>query len=181
MLTRRTCSSRTTRLQLAGAGLVLVVVLAACNGTSHSAEHRARARSTAPTSLQAVAPVPTTSTTLAPPPPSTVVPTPPIAAATECPSGDLDGAVRSSSVAGINSIPPSDYTVADVRTASSDSQWAYFALAPTPPAEMTLQGGYGIAQCAGGSWSVVDFGSADVGCSGVPAAILSDFGLGCSS
>ena len=49
----------------------------------------------------------------------------------------------------------------------------------------TFQGGYGFLHLANGTWSVVGFGSAQVGCPPgapgnmvVPAAVLGGFGLG---
>ena len=92
-------------------------------------------------------------------------------------------AVRASPVAGLN-LNPTLYTVANVSLARSDATWARFDTLPAPGQESVYQGGSGIAHCDGTSWSVTDFGTAEVGCPGgavapPPEAVRTDLGIDC--
>jgi peptidoglycan hydrolase-like protein with peptidoglycan-binding domain len=67
-----------------------------------------------------------------------------------------------------------------------DPTYVYFRIGPAAGYENTVQGGYGFAHNAGGSWSVIGFGSAGVGCPPgaggnqvVPANVLAGFGVSC--
>jgi peptidoglycan hydrolase-like protein with peptidoglycan-binding domain len=69
-----------------------------------------------------------------------------------------------------------------------DPTYILFRIGAAPGHENTVQGGYGFAHNAGGSWSVIGFGSAEVGCPPgatgnqvVPANVLTGFGLSCPS
>jgi hypothetical protein len=66
--------------------------------------------------------------------------------------------------------------------------YVVFRIGPAKGFEDSVQGGYGFARDSGGSWSVIGFGSAMVGCpiSGthtatVPHAVLTEFGFACPS
>ena len=67
-----------------------------------------------------------------------------------------------------------------------DPTYVLFHIGPAPGHEETVQGGYGFAHGSGSTWSVIGFGSAQVGCPPagpqspvVPTAVLSGFGLTC--
>jgi hypothetical protein len=62
--------------------------------------------------------------------------------------------------------------------------YVFFRIGPAKGFEDSVQGGYGFALDSGSSWSVIGFGSAQVGCSGsdspvVPSAVLAEVGFGC--
>ncbi|NAZ83492.1 hypothetical protein GTR02_16875 [Kineococcus sp. R8] len=89
-------------------------------------------------------------------------------------TADVTAAVQTSpATAGV---PREAYTVADVRTAASDAAWAGAAIVPTgddlDPATVVLH-------LVGGVWTVVDLGTAQVGCGTAPAVVAVDLGLGC--
>lgn len=78
------------------------------------------------------------------------------------------------------------WQITSAQTSSVNPAYVLFHIGPAAGYENTVQGGYGFALDQGGQWSVVGFGSADVGCPGpgvhaptVPTAVLSGFGLGC--
>jgi len=76
------------------------------------------------------------------------------------------------------------YKIGRLEVSGVDPSWALFSVLSTSTAD-TFQGGYGFAHMTGGNWSVVGFGTADVGCppaSGnhlVPAKVLAGFFLSC--
>jgi len=89
-------------------------------------------------------------------------------------AGAIATAVRDSpATAGV---PRSAYAVTGVRTAASDAAWAGATVQPTgddlDPATVVLHR-------VGGTWTVVDLGTAQVGCDTAPAAVVTDLGLGC--
>ncbi|MGH9093426.1 MAG: hypothetical protein ACRDZR_18895 [Acidimicrobiales bacterium] len=77
----------------------------------------------------------------------------------------------------------STYEITGTAVSGVDPTWARFSVGPTPASQDTFQGGYGFLHQAGGTWTVVGFGSAEVGCSpqsgGVPPAVLAGFGDSC--
>jgi hypothetical protein len=92
-------------------------------------------------------------------------------------------AVRTSPVAGLDQ-DPTVYQVENVTTAESDATWGRFDTLPQPGQEGTYQGGSGLVHCVSGAWTVTDFGTAEVGCPGGPAAppppaVAADFGIDC--
>ena len=67
-----------------------------------------------------------------------------------------------------------------------DPSYVYFQIGPTAGHETTVQGGYGFAHLQSGTWSVIGFGSAQVGCppgaagnAVVPSTVLAEFGFSC--
>lgn len=69
---------------------------------------------------------------------------------------------------------------------SVDPSYVLFHIGPAPGYENTVQGGYGFVHQSGGTWTVIGFGSSEVGCppgaSGnqvVPTNVLTGFGLSC--
>jgi len=62
------------------------------------------------------------------------------------------------------------------RSAKSDSNWIIFTSVPYLPFTDIA---YGFAHRSDGKWSIVDFGTATVGCGRVPATIQSEFGMSC--
>jgi peptidoglycan hydrolase-like protein with peptidoglycan-binding domain len=78
------------------------------------------------------------------------------------------------------------WMISSSQASTVDPTYVLFHIGPTPGNENTVQGGYGFAHSAGGTWSVIGFGSAEVGCPPgsaqnvvVPTAVLSGFGLAC--
>jgi hypothetical protein len=88
----------------------------------------------------------------------------------------LTTAVRTSPVAGLNRVPQSKYRVTGQKISTVSSNWAVAMLTPTRPADATLQGGQAVAVRLAGTtqWTVVDFGSADIGCGFAPVAVIAD-------
>jgi hypothetical protein len=69
---------------------------------------------------------------------------------------------------------------------SVDPSYVLFHIGPAAGYENTVQGGYGFVHGAGSSWTVIGFGSSEVGCPPgaagnqvVPANVLTGFGLSC--
>ncbi len=80
------------------------------------------------------------------------------------------------------------WQISSAKLSSADPSYVYFRIGPTPGHENNVQGGYGFVHEQGGAWSVVGFGSSEVGCppnnsqnAPVPAAVLAEFGLSCPS
>jgi hypothetical protein len=73
------------------------------------------------------------------------------------------------------------YQISAVIVSTVDTTWARFGVGPAPGYESTFQGGYGVAHRIGGTWSVVDMGTAEVGCSpgGPPPPVRASLNLGC--
>jgi len=83
-------------------------------------------------------------------------------------------------------IEPAQYAIISVAISTVDPAGARFSVGPTGADQVSFQGGYGFAHHRGGSWAVVGFGSAEVGCppgapgnAVVPAAVLAGFNLWC--
>ena len=94
----------------------------------------------------------------------------------------VPAAVRASGVAGLQM--PTQYQVQNVSVAPSDPTWARFDTLPLPGQESTYRGGSGLTHCAGGDWTVTDFGTTEVGCPGgavspPPSAVRNDLGIDC--
>jgi peptidoglycan hydrolase-like protein with peptidoglycan-binding domain len=78
------------------------------------------------------------------------------------------------------------WVLSSSQVSTVDPTYVLFHIGPAPGHQDTVQGGYGFAHSSGGTWSVIGFGSAQVGCPPggpqtpvVPAAVLSGFGLTC--
>ncbi len=73
------------------------------------------------------------------------------------------------------------FEVRNLLLSSVDPNWARFNVAPTFGNEAVFQGGYGVARFDGTSWTVVAFGTADVGCppTDIPAPVRESLQLGC--
>jgi peptidoglycan hydrolase-like protein with peptidoglycan-binding domain len=85
-----------------------------------------------------------------------------------------------------NGPPAGTWVISSSQASTVDPTYVLFHIGPTPGNENTVQAGYGFAHSAGGTWSVIGFGSAEVGCPPasaqnlvVPAAVLSGLGLSC--
>ncbi len=83
-----------------------------------------------------------------------------------------------------NGPPAGTWVMSSAQVSSVDPTYVLFHIGPAPG--QAVQGGYGFAHSSGGTWSVIGFGSAEVGCPPggpqdpvVPAAVLSGFGLTC--
>lgn len=96
-------------------------------------------------------------------------------------------AVVASRAAGLNGTGPIEYTVRQVRVSTSDPTWARFAQVAKPAYRDNFQPAYGLVQCQAGHWTVIDFGTAKVGCPGKgrlpgpvpPAKVRNELQLGC--
>jgi hypothetical protein len=115
---------------------------------------------------------PSTSSTSTTTPAGTVVPASAIAAITSYES--------------TNGPAAGTWVMSSSQVSSVDPTYVLFRIGPAPGHEDNVQAGYGIAHSSGGTWSVIGFGSAQVGCPPggpqtpvVPAAVLSGFGLTC--
>jgi hypothetical protein len=82
-------------------------------------------------------------------------------------------------------VAQSKYQIGGIAVSTVQSTWAKFSVAPAATDKGTFQGGYGFLHLSNGTWSVVGFGSAQVGCPPgaagnmvVPTAVLNGFGLG---
>ena len=156
------------RALMGGSVLLVGSVLAACSGGSSSA-HDATSTTGAPA---------TTST-------STTTPT--------STSTTTDGTRATSAVtAAVDSYqaangPSSGWEITSSQTSTVDPTYVLFKLGPAPGYEASYQGGYGfVHQQSSGTWSVIGFGTAGVGCTAsgssspaVPTPVLTGFGLGC--
>jgi len=102
--------------------------------------------------------------------------------------------VNSAAIAAINAYelhsgpPAGSWQVTSAEQSTVDPTYILFKIGPAPGHENEVQGGYGFAKGAGAAWSVIGFGTADVGCPPgsaqapvVPTAVLAGFGLTCPS
>ena len=78
------------------------------------------------------------------------------------------------------------WQISSAKLSSADPSYVYFQIGPAPGHESTVQGGYGFVRTQGGTWSVVGFGTSEVGCPPnnsqnalVPAVVLAEFGVSC--
>jgi peptidoglycan hydrolase-like protein with peptidoglycan-binding domain len=85
-----------------------------------------------------------------------------------------------------NGPPAGSWQLTSTQVSGVDPTYVLFRIGPSPGHESTVQGGYGFAHSTGGVWSVVGFGTAEVGCPSagshsplVPSAVLAGFGLSC--
>lgn len=83
-----------------------------------------------------------------------------------------------------NGPPAGSWKITSLQTSSVDRAYVLFRIGSTPGHE--IQGGYGFAYEKLGTWAVVGFGSAEVGCppgasdnAVIPTAVLSEFSLSC--
>ena len=98
-------------------------------------------------------------------------------------SAAVAATVKASPVGGLSGAA-NFYDVSDVRIASSDPTWGRFSTVPKAGQESSFQNGYGVVHCTSSDWSVTDFGTAEVGCSGTdapPVAVRSELQLSCQS
>jgi hypothetical protein len=98
-------------------------------------------------------------------------------------SSTVSAAVKSSSVGGLSGAANA-YNVSDVRIASSDPTWGRFSTVPKAGQETNFQNGYGVIHCTSSGWTVTDFGTAQVGCSGSdapPVPVRTELQLSCPS
>ena len=66
--------------------------------------------------------------------------------------------------------------VFNIKESTRYPQWIIFSTEPYLP---VTDPGYGFATVLNGTWSVVDFGTAKVGCDTVPALVEQEFGFSC--
>jgi hypothetical protein len=66
--------------------------------------------------------------------------------------------------------------IVNVKMSDKDSHWVIFTSIPYLP---VTDPAYGFAHSENGSWKIVDFGTATVGCGRVPSEIQNEFGLSC--
>ncbi len=80
------------------------------------------------------------------------------------------------------------WQITSAQASTVDPTYVLFRIGPAPGHENDVQGGYGFVHNQGGTWTVIGFGSSEVGCppgsSGnviVPTAVLAGFGVSCPS
>jgi hypothetical protein len=80
------------------------------------------------------------------------------------------------------------WQISSSQTSTVDPSYVFFRIGPAAGHENEVQGGYGFAFEHGGAWSVIGFGTSEVGCPPsssqnaiVPSAVLAEFGVGCPS
>jgi hypothetical protein len=149
---------------------VIVLAAAACSGGGSSA---AKKPQLGPTTTAAR---PSTSTT--PRTPATVTPT------TLPKSGPVASLLAAISTyeQTTGGLRPGSYQIVRASISSVDHTYAFFSIGPVPGGQ-SIQGGHGFARNDAGNWTVIDFGTAGVGCSSgskrVPDAVLAEFALSC--
>ncbi len=82
--------------------------------------------------------------------------------------------------------PAGTWMITSSQVSSVDPTYVLFHIGPAPGHQTTVQGGYGFVHSSGGTWTVIGFGTAEVGCPPgsaqapvVPAAVLTGFGVSC--
>ena len=85
-----------------------------------------------------------------------------------------------------NGPPVGTWQITATQVSSVDPSYILFRIGPAPGYQDTVQGGYGFVHNQSGTWTVIGFGSAQVGCPPggaqtpvVPTAVLTGFGLAC--
>jgi hypothetical protein len=78
------------------------------------------------------------------------------------------------------------WQITSTQVSTVDPSYILFRIGATPGHQDSVQGGYGFVRNKSGTWSVIGFGSAEVGCPPgstqtpvVPSAVLGGFGLAC--
>ncbi len=178
-------------------GIALVLALAAVlavvltgqstDGSSTPAPHHAAQPVTPP-----VKPAPVKPASVTPSAPVKPAPVAPAPVAPVTPPTVVPGNAPASAIAAINAWetqngpPVGTWVVSSANVSSGNPTWVMFKIGAAPAYEAKVQGGYGFAQQLGATWSVVGFGSADVGCAipgsttpVVPTPVLSSFGIVC--
>jgi hypothetical protein len=116
----------------------------------------------------------------------------PAGGATPAPAASNGHAVPSGAIAAIKNYETANgpgagrWAISSSRVSTANPAYVFFRIGPARGFEDTVQGGYGFAQSSGGTWHVVGFGSALVGCSTsesqapvVPSVVLKEFGFSC--
>jgi len=98
----------------------------------------------------------------------------------------------SAAIAAINSYQTANgptagtWQISSTAVSTVDPSYVLFRIGPAPGHETTVQGGYGFVHDRGGAWTVIGFGSSEVGCPPgnsqnvlVPSAVLAGFGASC--
>jgi hypothetical protein len=80
------------------------------------------------------------------------------------------------------------WVITSLQASTSDPSFVMYRISPASAKDINVQGGYGFAHEFGGKWSVVAFGSSEVGCppgapgnATIPPTVLSTFDLTCPS
>jgi hypothetical protein len=153
------------RITVIGIPLALALTLAACGSSPHKGHAGTKSGSGKSTTTTTVS---ATTTTIAP-----------------AVHNSLNTAITAYQTS--QGLQASQYTITHIEVSAVDSSWALFSVIPTAN-EVNFQGGYGFVHEVNGNWSVVGFGSSNVGCPPgakgnkvLPANILNGFHLGCSS
>lgn len=107
------------------------------------------------------------------------VPAGPAVASTHATSSQANAvarAVRSSHVDDIDKVPTKRYTVSKVRISTVSKAWAIASLVPTKAYRNSFQPATIVAVKPAGTreWTVVDLGTAEVGCGIAPNRVLTD-------
>jgi hypothetical protein len=180
MARTRFCAGKRTLLVIAPA-IGLAMVLGGCNG-----DQPQRALSTPTDAAVAPSPTPAATTPAATTPAATASPTPVVTASAKPVVTTTSATAATTSPSPVAAIASAvkrhpdiarDTVVEKVTISRIDPTWAY-ALASSP----TAGGAQAVVHRTGGGWKVVSLGSSEVGCGdGVPAAVMTEFGLECPS
>lgn len=113
-------------------------------------------------------------------------------ATTTTTSTSTGSSVPSAATAAINAYETTNgpkagtWVITGSSVSSVDPSYVLFHIGPAPGYENTVQGGYGFVHQSGGTWTVIGFGSSEVGCPPgaagnqvVPTNVLTGFGLSC--
>lgn len=113
-------------------------------------------------------------------------------ATTTTTSSATGSSVPSAATAAINAYETTNgpkagtWVITGSTVSSVDPSYVLFHIGPAAGDENTVQGGYGFVHQTGGSWTVIGFGSSEVGCPPgatgnqvVPTNVLTGFGLSC--
>jgi hypothetical protein len=80
------------------------------------------------------------------------------------------------------------WLLSSVQASSQDPSFVMFRIGPATAADTNVQPGYGFAHKVDGKWTVVSFGSSNVGCppgavgnATIPPTVLASFDLACPS
>ena len=177
-------SSRVRWLWISSAGLLAIVaavVAVALSAGSSSALPKATAPAAASVKPSSA---PKPSPTTAPSPTPTPAPTP-----TTNPQPPTDPVISAiDAFEGKYGPASGTWKIAQVQRSTVDPDYVMFKIAPTTGSRSTVQNGYGFVHGQDAAWTVIGFGTFDVGCPPggpttpvVPTAVLNGFGVSCSS
>jgi hypothetical protein len=90
----------------------------------------------------------------------------------------ITAAIHSTSVAGLNQVPQANYTVGKTVVYAGSKYWARASINATAASRKTFQSSIAVLARAAGTntWTVLDIGTAEVGCAVAPVGVMTAFG-----